>query len=95
MLSQVGFPPFLGLKSREPRQTTGFKILIRDRLDNVPAIVKHLKVAAAVAHALLSIIERVLPAILAAVNRANAFGFKNFPAASFLPSRIAGQCGLE
>jgi hypothetical protein len=39
-----------------------FQVLIRDRLDNVPIFIKHPDVTPAVAHALLRVIERKLPA---------------------------------
>jgi hypothetical protein len=52
------------------------QILLRDRLDDVPIFIEHLNVAPAVAHALLGVIERVLAAILSAVNGANAFSFE-------------------
>src|SRR4051812_5917290 len=65
------------------------QILVRDRLTNIPILVQHLNVAAAIARALLSVIEGVLACVLAAPDRANAFGFENFPAALFLPTRIS------
>jgi hypothetical protein len=65
------------------------QILIRDRLDNVPIFVEHLNVTAPVAHALPGILQRVLSACFTAIDRTNAFGFENFPAALFLPSRVA------
>ena len=65
------------------------QILIRDRLDDISTLIEHLNIASAIARPLLSVIERVLACILAAPDRANAFSFENFPAALFLPPRVA------
>jgi len=64
------------------------QVLTRDRLDNVPILAEHLNVTAAIARTLLSVIQSVLACVLAAVDRLDAFSFKNFRAAFLLPSRI-------
>jgi hypothetical protein len=77
--------------ANEPRAASNNRpqILIRDRLDNIPTVIKHLDVTATRVRALLRVIQSVLASVLAAVNRANAFGFEDFPTTLFLPSRVA------
>jgi len=49
-------------RTSKPTLHNRLQILIRDRLYKIPIFVEHMNLAAAVAHALTSIIERVLPA---------------------------------
>src|SRR6266850_5221918 len=67
----------------------GLQILIRHGLDNVPIMIEHLNVTAAVPSALLCVTERLFTTIFAAVNRTHAVSLENFPAALLFPTQIA------
>jgi len=65
------------------------RLFVADRLDNVPRFIEHLNFRAPIAGALPCVAERRIARVFAAVNGTHALSFENFPAAFFLPARIA------
>jgi hypothetical protein len=65
------------------------RAFMANRLDNVSCIVGHLNLRGSVATALPCVTQRRFASAFAAVNRTNAFGLENFPAALLLPARMA------